>query len=202
MNNPVYSQHVDPLSVACVLLIALSPLLLENNYLLGLRMLLNGCKNTGISNAWPSDRSVLGSTHHQYVVEADLLPNLKWNLLDHYPVIDGDLVLLSQKAHHCEHLFWMGWKGHPDLLIVNVHDCILSFDWSPFFVSQLLCFSFESFLLEGKFPGIGSFGVFSVLQKLVKDLYSVLLVEVSEKLAEALCLEMTNYRRSRLSRQQ
>ena len=202
MNNPIDSEHINPLSVACILLVALSPFLFENNYLFRLGMLLNGSKNTGVSNAWPSNRCVIWSTYHKYVFKANLLPDFKRNLLYHYPVVNNDLVLLAEKAKHCKHLFRMGWERQAYLLIVYIQDGILSFDWSPLCVSQLLRFSFESFLLKRYFPGIASFCVFFVLQEFVEDFGTILLIEVSEKLAESLSLEMTNYRQPRLRHQQ
>ena len=81
MLYPVDSEDVDHLAVRGTSLVALSSLLLEDNDLLGGRVLLNSGVDSSVLDVGPSNRGVVGGADHQYIVKADLLADLEWHLL-------------------------------------------------------------------------------------------------------------------------
>ena len=80
MLDPVDSENVDHLTVGGTSLVALSSLLLEDNDLLGGRVLLDSGVDSSVLDVGPSNRGVVGGADHQYIVKADLLADLEWHL--------------------------------------------------------------------------------------------------------------------------
>ena len=183
--NFVNSQNIDSLSMTSILLVSLSPLFLENNNFFRLRVFFNSSQNMSISNAWSTNSCILCSANHKYVVKSNLLSNFKRNLFNHYLVIHHNFVLHSQEANNSKDFFWMGWKGHTNLCIMNVYYWFLRFDRFLFSLSLLPFLSFESFLLQREFPCIASLCVLFVLNEFVKNFFTIFFIKISEELTEA-----------------
>ena len=81
MLDAVDSKDHHWLAMALRLSRVFSPAQPENKRFLALCHLLNSSVYFAILNIWSADRSVVNSSHHEHVADADLLPHLKWEHL-------------------------------------------------------------------------------------------------------------------------
>ena len=147
MLNTVDAEDVDELTVTSILLVSLSSLLLKDDNLLCLGLLFYCRVDTSILNCWPSDCCIVWSTYQEDVVKADLLSNLKRNLLDLNSIILHYFVLSGFQPNNSEDLFGMCWNRDTSLLVMNVYDGILLLDRFLFSFSELSLFSFSLLFL-------------------------------------------------------
>ena len=133
------------MSVSCAFLVALSSLLLENNDMLSLRDFFNCGIDASIFNLRSSQSSVVFSSNHKNIIDADLSSRQLIQVFNHDSIIPQYLVLTPQNSDNCKHLVRMRWQSYSFGRVVHVYYAVLWDYWQSFRFSSLTFIPLDSF---------------------------------------------------------
>ena len=133
------------MSVSCAFLVALSSLLLENNDVVSLRDFFNRCIDASIFNLRSSQSSVVFSSNHKNIIDADLSSRQLIQVFNHDSIIPQYLVLTPQNSDNCKHLVRMRWQSYSSGRVVHVYYAVLWDYWQSFRFSGLTFIPLDSF---------------------------------------------------------
>ena len=119
--NLINFDHVNCLLVALRLLVALSPLFLEDDHLVSLTDLLDSGIHLGFRNCRSSDSGVVSSANEHYIVNADLRAylNVASQNFSHHSIILHHFMLDALHSDDSKDARGIDWQSHTLLWVMD-----------------------------------------------------------------------------------